>query len=132
MSDTPPLSDIPGGGHDRAPEVRGARVLVHYEVSCSLCDIEFTDARGVRKDVGRSVRVWRQREQIAVVHRTATVTVRPKGEEDRVRSVPILVDGSRAVDAPIPAGGSMEPVVLSANLLAGSDAPDTPVAPKKR
>lgn len=114
--DRPPLSDIPSRGHDRAPEVRGARVLVQYEVSCSRCDVQFTSARGEQKDVGKTVGFWRHREQIAVAHRTASVTVRPKGEEDRVLSVRIFLDGSQVADAHVPAGGSLEPVALSVSL----------------
>jgi len=112
----PPLPDGPLNPRGSTPPPAGTRVQVRYLVSCSRCEIQFTDAYGETSEVEAGVGGWRHREDIPVSVRSVTLSVLPKEEDDRVRSVRILLDGKEVAVAPILAGGTSELVVLNASL----------------
>lgn len=111
---TPP--DGPLDQQDRTPNLGGPRIQVRYLVSCSRCEIQFTDAQGEMKEVEEGVGTWRHREDVLVSARAVTISVQPKDKEDRVRSVKILLDGREVGKAPVPAAGTSEIVVLTVGL----------------
>jgi hypothetical protein len=113
---TVPPPDGPLSQQGSTPLPGGPRIQVRYLVSCSQCEILFTDAKGETKGPEMGAGAWRHREDVPVTVRTVTILVQPKNEEDRVRSVKILLNGKEVADAPVPAAGTSETVVLSVGL----------------
>jgi hypothetical protein len=103
------------------PAVHGDEVLVEYRVTCTRCEIHFTDSRGRQKNGGEKTTAWRHREIIPTSVRSVSVLALPTGEGDRVTGIQIYVEETQVSKAYLPPGGITDPVELTASIIMPQD-----------
>lgn len=110
----------PGFGNaakDPPSSPAGHVVTVDYEVSCTRCEVGFTNSQGDLENGGERGGRWRHRERISSAVGSVVVTADPRGAGMRITVVRVLVDGSLRAWVDLPPGGSTDPVALRASLV---------------